>query len=53
MAIAHAPYLTSKPLFASQGKMLVTASGLVTGNGMHRSPAINRPKPKYLSTFFN
>ena len=52
MAMAQAPNFTSAPLIASQGKMLVRASGLVTGKGMQRSPAMIRPKPSNLSAFF-
>ena len=32
--------------------MVFTAFGFVTGNGMQRRPAMNRPKAKYLSAFF-
>jgi hypothetical protein len=39
----------SDPVCAIQGKMLVTAFGFVTGNGMQEKPAMNRPKPPYLS----
>src|SRR5690349_22018064 len=51
-AIVQTPYFTSRPLHASQGRILVTAFGLVTGMGMKPSPTMNTPRPVYLSALF-
>lgn len=51
-AVGHTSGATSKPLTASQGKMLVVASGLVTGKGRQVTPTRIMPSPSSLGTLF-